>query len=261
MFEGVEIETAHVPGAIPDPRAALEREDQRVFGRTAPPDFDALRRACQQAPDVMPLKRYYDGEALSDAPEWRGARVEIIGFPLAPHDRGGNESIRVPVGHPWVFWELPNIDGPCIVARWCCRHPRRPGVLEVAWDGRRFFATQVRRSVHFLEEEGVGADAARLMNLWTAASEAAVRLHTRRRDRDFDLEQAVRAAVALMEPRAHQPTEKDIWEAVAEQEVVHWSAIESRWKRAEPRITIHEVRGLAKKRAPLLPLSDSDTMP
>lgn len=260
MFEGVEIESTQSADSPPS-LAALVAEDRRVFGRTAPADFDALRRACQQGPDVMPLKRYYDGEALSTAPEWRGTRVEIIAFPLTPDNRAGNETLRVPLGHPWAYWEFPNIDGPCIVARWCHRYPGRPGVLEVAWDGRRLFATQTRRSVHFLGGDGSIADAARLMNLWIATTEAALRPRTRRRDRDLDLAQAVLAAVTLMGQEFHQPTREEVWAAVADSEMVQPATIRERWKRADPRISIRDVLLLAKERVPLLPLSDSERTP
>ena len=229
-------------------------EDLAAFGALGADDIAALRRTCRAEPNVTALKRHYAGDALSDAAEWRDARVEIIAFPLS-------EGSRIPAGHPWAFEQFPDIDGPCIVARWRCRYPGRPGVLEVTWDGRRRPGTRTRRSVHFLGAEGSGADAARLMTLWIATTEAALRPHTRRRDRDFELEQAVRAAVALMGQSFHQPTREEVWEAVARSEMVDSSTIESRWKRSVPRITIGEVRRLAKERAPLLPLSDSDRRP
>jgi hypothetical protein len=81
-----------------------------------------------------------------------------------------------------------------------------------------------------------------------------------RRDRALDLEQAVQATVLLMGADAHQPTEKDVWITVANAEVMHWSTIRSRWRRAAGQpITIGEVREIAKERAPILHLRKSST--
>jgi len=118
------------------------------------------------------MRRYYPGEVLSDASEWQGAHVEITAFPLS-------EGSRIPIAYPWVYEQFPDIDGPCIVARWRCRYPGRPGILEVAWDGRRRFGTRARRSVHFLGAEGSATDAARLMALWVATTEATLRPRAR----------------------------------------------------------------------------------
>lgn len=170
MPAGVSVETGYIPGALPSPQAALVAEDRRVFGRTAPADLDALRQACQQPPGEEPLRLFYDGADLSDAPQWEGLRVELFAFQLtATGALNGGESVRVPAGHPWFYWEFPSVDGPCIIARWCHRYPGRPGVLEVGWDARQWLATPVRRSVHFLGA-GTAEDAARLLALWTNGS-------------------------------------------------------------------------------------------
>lgn len=265
LADGVSIETGYIPGALPSPRAALVAEDRRVFGRTAPAHLDVLRAACQRPPDEEPLRLFYDGADLSDAPEWAGLRVEIFAFQLtATVSANGGESLRVPAGHPWVYWEFPGIDGPCIVARWCHRYPGRPGVLEVGWDARHWFATPVRRSVHFLGA-GTAEDATRLLALWRTGNEgsAAKRARTestRRRDREFDLAQAVEAATALMRG-GHQPLEDEVHDAVASADGFTTDAIRSRWRRADPPITIGEVRALVKKRAPLLHLPPTDETP
>jgi len=140
----------------PDPsRDHQLSEDWAAFGATAPDDIEALRRACRAAPGVMPLKRYYAAEALSDAPEWQGVRIEAFAFPLV------SDSSVIPHRHPWVFEQLPDIDGPCIVARWRFRHPGKPGTLDVTWEGRLPVA---------IPKPGVGGtamDAHRLMALWT----------------------------------------------------------------------------------------------
>ena len=156
----------HLDHAPPPPHDRQLSEDLAAFGATAPGDIEALRRACRAEPGVMPLKRYYAAEALSDTPALQGARIEALAFPLS-------EGSRFPAAHPWVFEQLPDIDGPCIVARWRFRHPGKPGTLDVTWDGRRPVATPKPGA------GGTPAEAHRLMALWTP--ETAEDLPARRR--------------------------------------------------------------------------------
>lgn len=180
---GLAIETGHYQPMPPlSPEVALELEDRRAFRNAIPAydDLESLRRTCHQAADGPILKRYYAGEEISDGQPWQGVRVEIIAFPLV-----AGES-RVPLGHPWVYHEFPRIDGPCIIARWLHRYPGHDGILEVTWDGQRFFATRIRRSVHFYGP-GTTEDAARLLALWvTDDAGVSQRPHRRRLIEDLE---------------------------------------------------------------------------
>jgi hypothetical protein len=163
MVPGVAFETGRLPGPPLSPQAALEREDQRVFNTIAPADIETLRHVSQATLDIIPEKRWYSGEEISDEPSWKDVRVEVIAFPWPRSLIDGAE--MVPLAHPWIFEEFPRINDHCLIARWLLRHPGRPGVLEVTWGGFLFDRTRIRRSVHFLGE-GTPDDAARLMNLW-----------------------------------------------------------------------------------------------
>jgi len=226
-------------------------EDRRAFSHVMPADLEALRRTCGQPPNAMPLTRYYAGEEISDAPAWRGLRVEIIGFQLTP-----NVS-TVPVFHPWVYDELPQINGPCIIARWLSRHPDRPGVLEVAWDGRQRPSMRLKRSIHFLGS-GAVEDAARLLALWGSGVEQApqpasqVRNH---RSRQSHLDQAANSARYLVnDDPTRRPTKQAIADFIAaeEQTEMPLSTLKSRWHRdrvrfGEKPITLKEVLSVARE--------------
>lgn len=251
--DGVTIEHGYVKREL-SARGMIEADDRRIFGRTVPPDVPALREACNRPENSSAMRLLYNGWEISDAPSWRELRVEIIYFPLIPDENG---SITVPVRHPWVFNEFPGIDGQCLIARWLHRHPGKAGVLEVSWDNKLFWATPIKRSVHFLGAEGSGQDATRLLDLWVGGSDQKppqVRNRSHR-TRQSHLDQAVKAARYFMyhpdSPR--EPTEQDIADFIAAEEEIGCSrsTLTSRWRRliehGEEIITIAEVRQIARQ--------------
>ena len=232
------------------------KQDQDAFGPISE-DHAALRRACHAAPDAEMLGRYYPGETLSTAPEWQDARVEITAFRLS-------EGSRIPIVWPWVYEQFPNIDGPCIIARWRLRYPGKPGVLRMTWDSRRRREERFRRDVVV---RGLGVtpdDVAQLWRLWTTAAEAGSiepgrseaeppqpRQRTRR-PRWLELQQAARAARALIETTHQCPTFEAIHEYIATnyEPGLPIETLRSRWRlrgRDEPPILMPEVLEEARR--------------
>jgi hypothetical protein len=198
----------------------------------------------------MPLKRYYPGTELSDAPEWRDARVEITAFPLS-------EGSHVPIAHPWMYEQFPDIDGACIVARWRLRHPGRPGVLDVTWDGSRRREERFRRAVVIHGVGALPADAARLWQLWTTTTESTLLPKRARRPRSSHITQAVRATRHFLEGDPPQtPARQDIADFIAAEEGGNsecaLDTLKSRWGRdrrrlGEQTITLTEVLEIAQR--------------
>jgi hypothetical protein len=217
-------------------------EDQATF-RDDSPVARAIERELLRGlappPGHLPQRRYLPGE-LFDLMPWSGHRVEVLAVPLVTGS-------RIPASHPWAFDRFPDIEGPCLIARWKIGQPPQAGFLEVTWHRRRHIRRLIDSSGTLTPIRAFG-----LWSLWGHGVQAPVPKGAR--PRWFDLDQAVRAArTMLAEDPPVLPTVELIAEQIGHAEGIYLplSTLTSRWQRHKrdgtPAITIEEVLERARR--------------